>query len=178
MAEVATIARPYAEAVFSIADSASALPAWSAALGRLSQVASQPEVLALLGDPRVSAAQLTELVVSVAGVDVAEARGLVAALVENQRLAAFPQLFEQFEQLKNARENAVDAQIESAFDMEPAQLSALVAGLEQKLHRKVRPSVRVNKDLIGGVCVTVGDQVMDGSVRGKLATMAARLADA
>ena len=175
MAEVATIARPYAEAVFSLADSAGTLTQWSATLGKLAAVAADSEVQRLIGDPKVSGRQLVDLLLSVAGDAGAEARNFVSALVENKRVPALPSVRDIFETLKNEREGTVDTLIETAFALDDGQLASLVADLEQRFKRKIRPQVIVDRELIGGVRVTVGDEVIDGSVRGKLAAIAIAL---
>jgi F-type H+-transporting ATPase subunit delta len=170
MAEVATIARPYAEAVFAMADKAGTLSAWSDALANLASIAQAPELTQLYGNPKVSSAQLAGLFTA-AGEMPAEAKGLVAALTENKRLEALPAIAAQFELLKAEREGAVDAHIASAYALEGAELASLVADLERRFKRKVRPHVSIDQSLIGGALVRVGDQVIDGSVRGKLEAM-------
>jgi F-type H+-transporting ATPase subunit delta len=176
MVELATIARPYAEAVFKIAASSGTLAEWSQTLSGLAMVAEQPEIQALLGNPRVPAVQLAAIFMSLGPTSQAqELRHFVGTVIENGRLAALPQVATQFEQLKNEREGLVDAQIDSAFPLEPAQLAGLVADLERRYRRKVNPVVRIAPELIGGVCVTVGDEVIDGSVKAKLGAMAVAL---
>jgi F-type H+-transporting ATPase subunit delta len=96
-------------------------------------------------------------------------------LVENKRVTVLPSVHEQFEVLKNEREGMLDAQIDSALPLDDSQVSGLVSDLERRFKRKIRPQVRVDAELIGGVLVRVGDEVIDGSVRGKLASMAAAL---
>jgi F-type H+-transporting ATPase subunit delta len=175
MAELSTIARPYAEAVFDLADKGGSLAQWSATLANLAAAAEHPDVRQLLGNPRVSATALVDMFVAVSGDPSQETRKLLEALTANQRVAVLPAMRDQFEALKNERESTVDARIETAFPLEGADLAGLVADLERKFKRKVRPEVSVDASLIGGVKVTVGDQVIDGSVRGKLAAMAASL---
>lgn len=175
MAEVATIARPYAEAAFRLAEDSQAIVSWSDALARLAAVATSSEVAQLLGNPRVSATQLTELLVSLSGTADATLRNFIAALVENKRVTVLPSVHEQFEVLKNEREGMLDAHIDSALPLDDSQVSGLVSDLERRFKRKIRPQVRVDAELIGGVLVRVGDEVIDGSVRGKLASMAAAL---
>lgn len=173
MAEIATIARPYAEAVFAMADKAGDLAGWSQRLGSLAAITAHAEVRPLIGNPKVQGAQLVELVTSLAqGSLPAEAKSLVQTLVANGRLAVLPEVAAQFEALKNERESRVDAHITSAFELAPAELQSLVADLERRFKRKVHASVSVDRELIGGARVVVGDEVIDGSVRGKLAAVA------
>jgi len=176
MAEIATIARPYAEAVFKLAESEGGFDAWSALLDRLDAAVAQEAVRACAGDPNVRAAQLIELLVSVMGEGVsAEAKNFIQLLVTNHRLAAVPEIHELYEALRRAREGVVEAEITTAYPLDDAQLEALVSDLERRFKRKVQPIVSVDKELIGGVRIAVGDEVIDGSVRGKLATMATAL---
>lgn len=174
MAETATIARPYAEALFALADQSGSLAQWSDTLGQFAAIAQSPEMSQILGNPKVSGAQFVELF-SVGGSMPAEAKALLQMLTENRRLVALPAIRDQFEQLKAKREGAVDAVIETAFAFQSGELEALVADLERRFKRTVRPHVSINKELIGGARVSVGDQVIDGTVRGKLEAMNAGL---
>jgi F-type H+-transporting ATPase subunit delta len=176
MAEIATIARPYAEAVFKVADGEGKLAAWADVLDRLAAVAANPAIGELLGDPNVTPDQLYGVIAGAAGDLPAEAQNLVRVLIENGRVAVLPEVRDLFVELKHQREGVVDAAIESAFPLDDAQLATLVGELETRFKRKVKPQVAVDQDLIGGVKVVVGDEVIDGSVRGKLAAMAAALA--
>lgn len=175
MAEITTIARPYAEAVFAMAHKGGALAQWSDSLGRLASVAQAPEMGGLLGNPKVNGAQFVELFSGVTGTLPAEAKSLLQVLAENRRLEALPAIHAMFESLKAESEGAVDATIESAFPLEGADLAALVADLERRFKRKIRPQVSVVPELIGGAKISVGDQVIDGTVRGKLQAMNAGL---
>ncbi|CAD6544302.1 F0F1 ATP synthase subunit delta [Paraburkholderia kirstenboschensis] len=173
MAELATIARPYAEALFGVAE-AGDIAAWSTLVQELAQVARLPEVLSIASSPKVSRAQVSELLLAAVKSplkDNAQAKNLVQMLVDNHRLQLMPEIAVQFEELKNAREGAADVQIVSAFPLEGAQLNDLVASLERKFKRKLKPTVEIDSSLIGGVRVTVGDEVLDTSVRARLASM-------
>jgi F-type H+-transporting ATPase subunit delta len=176
MAEIATIARPYAEAVFKVADGEGKLAAWADVLDRLAAVAANPGVAQLLGDPNVTPDQLYGVIAGGAGELPAEAQNLVRVLIENSRIGVLPEVRDLFVELKHEREGVVDAEIASAFPLDDTQLTALVTDLEARFKRKVQPQVAIDQDLIGGVKVVVGDEVIDGSVRGKLAAMAAALA--
>jgi F-type H+-transporting ATPase subunit delta len=176
MAELATIARPYAEAVFRVAKSGN-LAAWSDLVSEMAQVASHPDVKAFANNPKLSDKQIVETFLSLLKSNVTpEAKNFVATLVENGRLSLLPEIGEQFHALKNAQEGAADAEITSAFDMSDAQVKDLVATLERKFGRKLNPSVTVDPSLIGGVRVAVGDEVLDTSVRAKLQKMHTALA--
>lgn len=175
MAELATIARPYAEALFRVAQSGD-LTAWSGLVAEMAQVAANPDFQELASNPRLSPQQVLDTMLALLKSPVgAEAKNLIAMLVENGRLALLPEISEQFHQLKNAQEGAADASISSAFALSDAQVAGLVAALEHKFGRKLNPSVTVDQSLIGGVRVVVGDEVLDTSVRARLQQMHAAL---
>ena len=176
MAEIATIARPYAEAVFKVADGEGKLAAWSNLLARLASVAADADVRRLLGDPNVTYDQLYGVIAGAAGELPAAAQRYVRLLIENGRVPALPEVRDLFDALKNEREGVVEAEITSAYPLDQAQLAALVKDIEARFKRKVNPRVSVDQELIGGVNVVVGDEVIEASVRGKLAAMAAALA--
>jgi F-type H+-transporting ATPase subunit delta len=169
MAERSTIARPYAEAVFRLADGAGKLREWSEMLAALAQVAGNERIQAAIADPNVPSPKVAGLFVSIlAGKLSGEAENLVRVLADNQRLEVLPEIRAQFEVLKNDREGVVEAHIISAFDLDAAQRSELTALLEKHTGRKVRSSLAVDKELIGGVRVVIGDKVIDASMRAQL----------
>jgi F-type H+-transporting ATPase subunit delta len=172
VAEPSTIARPYAEAAFKLADSQGKLADWSAALANLAAVAADARVRAAVGDPNLSAAKVAGMFISIlAGKLSAEAENFVRVLAENGRLDVVTEIREQYEALKNEREGVVEAEVISAFEMEQAQVADLVTRLEKKTGRKVRAKVSVDKSLIGGVKVVIGDKVIDGSARAQLGAL-------
>jgi F-type H+-transporting ATPase subunit delta len=176
MAETATIARPYAEAVFGLADKAGATGKWLAVLATMAHVAENPEMQACIGNPNVGPKALYDLFVALWREDLsAEARNFVRVLIANDRLALMPEIHAQFAQLKNEREGVLEAEIRTAFPLDNAQVNALVADISRRFKRRIQPRVTVDRELIGGVHITVGDEVIDGSVRGKLADMAVSL---
>lgn len=176
MAETITIARPYAEAVFQLADKAGELAKWSDTLARMAGIAANPDMLQAMGNPRLGTDQLYGIFASLVGDAMfAQSQNLVRVLIENRRLSLVPEIRDHFEDLKNEREGVVEAQITSAFPLEGASLATLVADLEKRFKRRIQPIVTVDPGLIGGVCVQVGDEVIDGSVRGKLAAMVVAL---
>ena len=172
MAEPSTVARPYAEAAFKLADAQGKLADWSAALGNLAAVSADARVRASIGDPNLSSAKVAGLFLSIlSGKLSGEAENYVRVLAENGRLEVLPEIRAQFEALKNEREGVVEAEITSAFEMDSPQLADLVARLEKNTGRKVRAKVSVDKSLIGGVRVVIGDKVIDGSARAQLAAL-------
>jgi len=176
MAESATIARPYAEAVFGLADKSGSAAKWLGWLAIMAQVAGNPEVQACIANPNLGAKQLYDLFIALCKQDFpAEARNFVRVLIANDRLGLLPEIHAQFGELKNEREGVLEAVIRSAFPLDNAQTTALVADVSRRFSRRVQPRVVVDKELIGGVHITVGDEVIDGSVRGKLEAMASAL---
>jgi F-type H+-transporting ATPase subunit delta len=176
MAEPITIARPYAEAVFRLADGAGKLADWSAMLAALAQVSDDERVRAAMSDPNLAAAKVAGLFISIlAGRLTAECENFVRVLAENHRLALLGEIRTQYEALKNEREGTVEADIRSAFELDAAQLADLTARLEKHTGRKVRARVSVDKELIGGVRVAIGDQVIDASARAQLAALQSAL---
>ena len=176
MAESATIARPYAEAVFGLADKAGSTAKWLPVLATMAHVAGNPEMQACIGNPNVGPKALYDLFVALCREDLsAEARNFVRVLIANDRLALLPEMHAQFAQLKNEREGVLEAEIRTAFPLDNAQVNALVADISRRFKRRVQPRVTLDRELIGGAHITVGDEVIDGSVRGKLADMAVAL---
>ena len=172
MAEPSTIARPYAEAAFRLADAQGKLAEWSAALANLAAVAADARVRTAIGDPNLPDAKVAGLFISIlAGKLTGETENFVRVLAENGRLEVLAEIRGQYETLKNAREGMVEAEIYSAFEMDAAQVADLVARLEKKTGRKVKAKVSVDKSLIGGVKVVIGDKVIDGSARAQLAAL-------
>ena len=176
MAEPSTIARPYAEAAFRLADAQGKLAEWSTALANLAAVAADARVRAAIGDPNLSAAKVAGLFIAIlTGKLSGEAENFVRVLAENGRLDVLTEIRSQYDALKNEREGVVEAEIRTAFPLGNAQITGLVADLERRFKRRVQPRVALDKELIGGVRIVVGDAVIDGSVRGKLEAMSAGL---
>jgi F-type H+-transporting ATPase subunit delta len=176
MAEVSTIARPYAEAVFRLADASGKLGDWSDMLGNLAQVAADPGVAAAIADPNLTSPKVAGMFIGILGGRLTgEAENLVRVLAENKRLEVLAEIASQFELLKNEREGMVEAEIVSAFPLDDAQLRALLSQLETKAGMRVKAQVSVDSELIAGVRVVIGDKVIDGSVRAQLAALEATL---
>ena len=171
MAELATIARPYAEALFQVAKDAD-LDAVAAQLGALAQVAPQSDLRSFAEHPKVTPGQVFDLINGVVGSPLSETvRNFLRVVLENGRLSALPEIAQQFMVLKNERAGVLDANIESAFPIGPAALAELKTLLERRFGRKLNPSVALTPGLIGGIRVVVGDEVLDTSVRARLEQM-------
>jgi len=176
MAENVTLARPYAEATYQLALAGNALAEWFEVLEQMAAVAAHPEMRACIDNPRMSADDLTQMFLdAVDGELTADQRSLASLLVENRRLGVMSEIRELYLELMNAHEGIRDAQITSAFPLDDASLDRLVADLEQRFKCKIQATVNVDPELIGGARIAVGDQVIDASVRGKLAAMSAAL---
>ena len=172
MSELSTLARPYAEAVFRLAQDENDLAGWSSRLQSLALIVADAQVARLIADPAVAADRVAGLIVEVAGSDLGE-RGsnFVKVLAENDRLLLLPEIGVQFETLKADAEGTLEATITSAQELSQAQLDELVAGLKARFNRAVNVQVAVDPELIGGAVIAIGDQVMDGSVKGRLQRM-------
>ncbi len=171
MAELATVARPYAEALFLATDPAEA-SGLAAALQRLSQVAADPQLRAYADNPKVSAEQVVELALGVLSDGLPPLlQNLLQTVVENGRLGALGEIAQQFQALVDERAGLARATVYSAFELSPAQLQPIEQALSARFGRRLEAQTVVDPDLIGGVRVVVGDQVLDTSVRARLEQM-------
>ncbi len=176
MAEPSTIARPYAEAAFRLADASGKLVEWSAMIANLAAVALDGRVRPALGDPNLSAPRVAGIFIAIlAGKLSGEGENFVRVLAQNKRLELLPEIRQQFEILKNEREGVIEAQVFSAFELGAAELKDLLARLEKHTGRKVRARVSLDRELIGGVKVVIGDKVIDASARAQLAALESAL---
>jgi F-type H+-transporting ATPase subunit delta len=176
MADRLTVARPYAKAAFKQATTDGRLGPWSEALAVGAQVVADPRVRQLIGSPRVSVTQLTELVAQAAGSALDEGgRRFLALLAENKRLPYLPEISRLFNRFKDEAEGVVDVQITSAAAMGTDEQQKLQAALEQRFGRKVRVHAQVDPDLIAGAIVRAGDLTIDGSYQSRLERLAYEL---
>lgn len=174
--ERATLARPYAEAVGKLAAEGATWDAWAQRIGLLEAVIADAQMAALVGNPAVSGERIAELLLSVCGDRLgADGSNFVRILAENKRLTLLPEIATQFEVLKAAQEGELTAHITSAYALDDAQMAGLLAKLETKFGRRINATQSTDAELIGGVVIQVGDEVMDASVRGGLEALGATL---
>ncbi len=173
MAELSTLARPYAKAAFEFARAGDALDNWSVMLGFAAAITADDKVSALLEDPSLTQQQKADRVIGLCTGEMADhGENFIRILAENNRLALLPEIAGLFDQLKGSLEQSVDVNVSSAFELDDAQKQMLADTLGKMLSRKVSLSVEQDKSLIGGVVVRAGDLVIDNSVRGRLAKLA------
>lgn len=170
MAELATIARPYAEALFkACASDLSAAAVWVDELG---VIAGNAQLLQFADNPKVTVQQVFDLMASVAKTSLPDsARNFLRTVIENGRLAALPEIATQFRALKNAQSGTSDAVVYSAFPIDGSALNEVALLLEKRFGRKLNATVIVSPELIGGIRVVVGDEVLDTSVKARLEQM-------
>ncbi|MDG2278963.1 MAG: F0F1 ATP synthase subunit delta [Pseudomonadales bacterium] len=176
MAELATIARPYANAVFDLARRDNALNQWSSMLGVLGATSEHPTVKMLVQSPDLQSTVKAFRLAEVCG-DELDDRGkkFLQALADNDRLDLLGEISAQFEALRAEEEKSLDVEVISAYEMSEAQNEALKVSLKQKFEKEITIETRVDTSLIGGAVIRAGDVVIDGSVRGKLAKLAETL---
>ena len=177
MAELRTIARPYAEALFELAQGDNRLAPWSEALANLAAIAHNEDVAALIGNPNLPAEDLAKAIIDIAG-DSVDDKGanLVRLLSENGRLTVLPEIAAQFEDLKAKAEDRVDVEVTSAVELSDEQQQQLTKSLKNRLKREITLSCVTDPELIGGLVERAGDLVIDGSLRASLARMQQTLA--
>ena len=177
MAELATIARPYAEALFkACVDKGADLNSTVAWVEELAAIAANPQLRQLADNPNVSGTQVFDLITGVAKSALPEtARNFLRVILDNGRLDVLPEVAAQFRSLVNSKSGSSDAVVFSAFPIADAALAELGASLEKRFGRKLNLTVKQDDSLIGGVRVVVGDEVLDTSVKARLEQMKAAL---
>ncbi len=166
MSQALTLARPYARAAFSVARDAGALPAWSAALGFAARVAAEPQAAALLGNPKLTRADVVALLSPDGAQDAF--RNLLGLLFDNRRLALLPEIAGLFDELRFEAERVVRAKVTSAAPLADGELETIKAALRKRFGREVEVEAAIDASLIGGALIDAGDVVIDGSIKGKL----------
>lgn len=177
MSQAITTARPYAQAAFDEAQKLADLKGWSEMLLSLAEAVENAEVRAVISSPRVSNAQVESLMDALLGGQAKpQQRNFVRLLVESQRLEVLPEIAALFEVLRAEAEKTVNVVVDSAFELSAAQQDKIVSSLKKRMGREIKLTCKVNKELLGGVVIRAGDQVIDGSARTRLSEMANALA--
>lgn len=176
MAELTTIARPYAKAAFLYASEKNSLDQWEESLALLAALVQDEQLSSALENPRLGSADKAALLAEVCGDTLDEGgRNLVAQLADNKRLGLLPTIHQLYHELKAQQQQFADVEVLSAFELSDAESDKLVAALKQRLGVDVRVNTKVDQSLIGGVLVRAGDTVIDNSVRGRLLKLAEQL---
>lgn len=176
MAEKVTIARPYAKAVFALACEQDKLAEWSETLGVAAGVVSDRRVAELLHSPRVTSAELADLIIGLCADKADELAGnFIRVLAQYRRLNVLPEIVSLFESLRGEYENSVDVSLYSALPVSQAHQDKIAEALRKRLGRDVRLHCEIDESLIGGAVIRAGDLVIDGSLSGRLARLATEL---
>ncbi len=173
MAELNTLARPYAKAAFEYAYANKDLANWAAMLQLLAQVAKVDVVLKALQTPSLTSKQQAQVIIDICGQDIdVKVQNFVKALAENKRLILLSEIAELFIAFKAEVEKTVDVDVTSAFPLDSASEEKLAKSLAKKLNCEVKVKTSVDKSLIGGIVIRAGDMIIDGSIRGRLTKLA------
>lgn len=174
--DATTIARPYAEAIFARAVETDKLDLWSDMLSLLALAAKDPALSGLIASPKLDLAQMSELMLDIAGGRLSEeGQNLVRLLTANRRLSVLPEIASLYEARKAQHEGTLDVLVTSAFALKPAQEQQLSEALKRKLGREIRITSEQDPELIGGFRLRAGDMVIDGSVSAQLGKLANEL---
>jgi F-type H+-transporting ATPase subunit delta len=169
MAEIATIARPYAIAVFDLAKRNRALDVWSRELAMLGALAAEPAIQEVITSPSATNQQKASTIARVCGDDLSrEGKQFLQVLAANKRLDLIAEIGSQYEDLRAQEQASLDVDVISAFALDDAEQKQLTDALARRFEREIRLTSRVDESLLGGVIIRAGDTVIDGSVRGKL----------
>ncbi len=174
--EGATIARPYAEALFARAEETGKLDHWSEALAFLGAVVRDPAMAGIIGNPLFGRGELVRLMLEIGeGRLDEEGRNLVRLLVENDRLSVLPEMVDLYEQLKAESQRMLTVYVRTAYALQSAQKDKIAGALKERLGYEISIISEKDPELIGGIHIRAGDLVIDGSVRGKLQQLANEL---
>ena len=176
MAELTTLARPYAKASFEYAVKKDSLTSWSNALAILAAATKEQVVISLLSSPTLTAQQKATALVNLGGDKIDERVGrFLTVLAENKRLSLLPQIWRLFEKFKAQQEKLIDVEVRTAFVLNDDIRKVLSEKLTANFDSRVNMTVSIDKTLIGGIVIRAGDTVIDGSVRGRLTKLAAAM---
>lgn len=176
MSEANTIARPYVQAAFEAAQKQGDLKGWSAAMQVLTELMDNADIKAVVASPRVSSDQVEELMLQLAGDLNKEQSNFVRILAQNGRLNVVAEIAEMFEALRAEAEKSAQITVTSAFELNDEQQQKIASALKVRLGCDVKLSCNVDKALLGGIVIRMGDKVIDGSANTRLAELAYALA--
>ncbi|KAB2897149.1 MAG: F0F1 ATP synthase subunit delta [Dokdonella sp.] len=171
MSDALTFARPYARAAFELARAHSALGEWAGKLAFAAQVAADPRVVALIGDPRVAQDELARLVAPQGEPADSQFATFLGLLAHNHRLVVLPEIAALFTALKNEAERVLKVGVRSAAPLGEAETAKLKDALKRRFGRDIELEASLDPDMLGGAVIDAGDVVIDGSVRGRLARL-------
>ncbi|MCH7696099.1 MAG: F0F1 ATP synthase subunit delta [Proteobacteria bacterium] len=178
MQQNTTQARPYATAVFELAQAESDLAAWSEMLRLLNLIVSDSQMQRLLNDPRLDSEFLADFVLDISAERLSEAgRNFVRVLADAGRLSLAPQIYQLFEQRRTESEGVVDVEVVSAYQLEQHEQDKIADVMAKRFGKKINISARIDSSLIGGMVIRTGDSVIDASIRGKLRQLGSELAE-
>ncbi len=173
MAEITTIARPYAQAVFELAKSEGNFAGWSDTVQLLAAIAVDPQAAELVESPTLTADRKADLLLSIVGDKLNdEGKNFVRLLADSQRLTALPEIASLYEEMRNEAEGAVDAELITARPVTDEQKAKVTTALKERLGREIHLQCKTDESLLGGAIIRAGDLVIDGSARGKLSRLA------
>ncbi len=169
MAEISTLARPYAQAIFNLADASNTLKTWSETLALLSEVVTNKTITEIINNPDVTSEKTISLIFDICK-DNLDEQGInfVKLAAENGRLELIPHIAESFEVMHSEAEGSIKAQVISAYAINAVQKKSIATALKKKLGREVTITTKTDKSLLGGVIIRAGDMVIDGSIKSEL----------
>lgn len=176
MSEIATLARPYAEAVFKTAKASDSAEKWSEMLEFIAVVVQDPDIAGAAENPKIEQQKFVDLLLDICQENINE-QGInfLKLLVQNHRLSLVPQIAELYERYRAEDEGYIDVDVKSAYAMSKSEQNTLAQSLKARFNKDVNISVTIDKSLIGGILIRAGDQVIDGSLKGRLQQLAKQL---
>lgn len=176
MAETITIARPYAKAIFDLAQEQGELARWSEMLEMTSLVVINEDMTALIDNPGFGKEQVVELILDICGDALNDTgKNMIRVLAENDRLKVLPEIADLYEEERAAAEGTIQAEVISATTLSDAQQQVISSALKSRFGREVTLECKTDESLVGGAVIRAGDLVIDGSVVGKLEKLASEL---
>ena len=175
MANMSSIAHPYANAVFKVAKSSNTLDSWLKNLSNLAQISATVEYNGLISNPRFDGQNIVDILLSLIKSDSVSVRNLLNLLAYNKRLSLLSEIFVLFDKLVAEEHNTAKAIIQSAFPMDDEERQQFEKLLSNKFGKTISASVEVSAALIGGVKILINDTVIDASVKGSLEKMATQI---